>query len=143
MAELTSSVGASPVEIQRDLTDEAAIALGFSSKGPGRRLLAPLVRVGTRRVAEWLSEADQLALEKGTREAADYLLSRIVSGVRVFGVERVPAEGPLVFAGNHPGSVDGLVTLSQSSRNDTRVYATSIPIFRRLRCAEKIGMLVA
>jgi len=129
-------------QMQQDLTDETAIALGLSSKGVARKLLAPLVRRPTQRVAEWLIELDRLVLDRSTREAARTVVSHLVSGVHAHGVERVPSEGPLVFACNHPGAVDGLIALSEMHRGDIKVFATSQPIFHRLRCAEQLVIFV-
>lgn len=123
--------------LRRDLTDEIAVALGFSSKGLARDLIAPIVHLPVLRFAEWLAEFDRLVMENGTREGARAFLSRLVAGVRAHGVERVPAQGPVIFACNHPGAVDGLAALAEIPRGDIKVFATGQPIFRRFRCGER------
>ena len=123
--------------LRRDLTDEIAVALGFSSKGLARKIIGPIVHLPARRFAEWLAEFDRLVTEKGTRDAAQALLARLVAGVRAHGVDRVPSEGPLIFACNHPGAVDGLAALSQMPRGDIKVFATGQPILRRFPCGKQ------
>jgi len=123
--------------IGRDLTDEIAVALGFSSKGLARKLIGPIVHLPVMRFAAWLAEFDRLVTEKGTRDAAQALLARLVAGVCAHGVDRVPSEGPLIFACNHPGAVDGLAALSQMPRGDIKVFATGQPILRRFPCGKQ------
>lgn len=123
--------------LRRDLTDEIAVALGFSSKGAARKLIAPIVHLPALRFAEWLADFDRLVVEKGTQEAARTFLFRMVAGVRSHGVERVPPQGPVIFACNHPGAVDGLAALAEMPRGDIKVFATGQPIFKRFRCGEK------
>jgi len=129
-------------QVREDLTDEIAIALGLSPKSLARRLLAPLVRLPTQRFAELLSELDLRARRESAREAARWLMSRMVAGVRAYGAERVPATGPLLLACNHPGAVDGLAALSEMHRSDIKLVISGIPIFHHFPAGKQLMIYV-
>jgi 1-acyl-sn-glycerol-3-phosphate acyltransferase len=64
--------------------------------------------------------------------SAQEWLSKIVSGLNIFGKETLPQEGPVLIASNHPGTYDGLAIAAAVQRQDLKIVASGNPFFRSL-----------
>lgn len=124
-----------PIQVSRlteHIVDEVANALGWSPKGVGRKLIAPLVRLPASRFSRLVLNFDRQVAEAGIGEAASVLLSGFVDGVAARGVATIPASGPLIIASNHPGAYDLPVILSNLPRDDVKIIASTLPLVEEI-----------
>lgn len=119
-------------ELQRALTNEVLHYFHWPEFGWGRRLLAPLVWLPTRRFVRLAVSFDEYVGRYGFTEAAHWLLPQVTQGFQAQGVEKIPASGPLIIASNHPGTFDSLVVAANLPRNDFKTIARSMPFLRML-----------
>lgn len=119
-------------ELRRSITDEIFRVAGFSSKGWVRKIFGPIMWPPATRFAGLLAEFDFDVATLGYKEAVRKLLERFVIEVKVQGIEKIPIEGPLVVASNHPGTYDGLAILSNIPRNDMKLVIQRVPFARNL-----------
>jgi hypothetical protein len=119
-------------ELRRGITTEILVAAGLPRTGLHQRLLAPLVWPVAQRFARLIAHTDRLTAESGLPAAARWLLLQFVDGVRVIGADRIPAQGPLIIASNHPGSYDILAITSALPRDDLKIPASDVPFVRGL-----------
>lgn len=118
--------------LQRYILEEVFIAFGLPKGAWQRGILAPLFWLPTRRFARLAAQVDDQVASYGLQEAARRNLRRFVRGVEVCGAERIPQEGPLVIAANHPGAADSLALLASIPRDDLQVVVSGIPFLRSL-----------
>lgn len=107
-------------------------ALGLPKNAFFHRLLWPFFSVVTSRLAFLGASFDRITQEEGIPQAAKWVLQYFCSRVFVVGSERIPTKGPLLISSNHPGTVDGVVILSQLPRNDIVWLSGQIPFFANL-----------
>lgn len=119
-------------ELNRHITDEIFAAFGFSARSWPRRYLWPVFWPPAYLFARLAAEVEHNAARFGLAEAARRLLPRFVKGVRVRGMENVPAEGPLLVASNHPGAYDSVVLLANLPRPDLKVVVSDVSFLRSL-----------
>ena len=118
--------------LRENLIDEIFAAGGFSPHGRLRRLAGGLFRKPADRFAEYALRFDQCAAQAGLRAAAADLLAQLGIHVHVDGAERIPASGPLLIAGNHPGTCDGFCVLASLPRDDIRFIVSGVPLTHSL-----------
>ena len=87
----------------------------------------------------WLSNILDMALEFDERivshslsSACLWLSEKCGRPVMVRGADRVPTEGPVLLAANHPGYFEGMAIAAQLPRQDLRVMVGGIPYFSHL-----------
>lgn len=85
-----------------------------------------------RRVADLGIGLDHEVAKGGLPAGARWLLPNFVKEHEARGVEKIPAEGPLVIASNHPAAVDSLVISAHVTRPDYKAIIGDIPFFERL-----------
>lgn len=68
----------------------------------------------------------------GLQAAAREMMATYTQGVRVAGVENVPAEGPVLFTANHAGMTESLACFSAIPRADLKVVGNDRPFARAL-----------
>jgi hypothetical protein len=98
-----------------------------------QRLLGPFLWYPAQRFARLAAEFDRRVAMEGLTAAMRWLLPMFVDETRVYGLENLPASGPLVIASNHPGSYDGIVIGAHLGRDDLRVPVSDVPALRHLR----------
>jgi len=118
--------------LRRQITDEIVAALGFSKEGWVRRLLGPFCFPPAHLFSKIFARIDRVVRESGVNVAADQLLSRFVDRIQVMGKERIPEEGPLIVASNHPGAYDSIAIISNLPRQDLKVIVSDVPFLRSL-----------
>lgn len=118
--------------LSHSLIEEIVGAFGLPKNEFFHRLFWPLFSVPTTRIAQLGVSFDRITNEDGVPEAAKWLLQHFCSGVSAFGSEFIPAKGPLLISSNHPGTVDGLIILSQLPRKDIVWLSGQIPFFTKL-----------
>jgi len=112
------------------IIDEIVRALGLSPSGEARRLLGPLFKPPARRFAGILARADSQAISSGLPGAARSALVDLGLEPVVRGAERVPKDGPLVIASNHPGAYDSLAIMAAVPRTDLKVLISDAGLSR-------------
>lgn len=120
-------------ELRRAISEEVLVAAGVARTGSLQKLLSPLLWYPSHRFASLAAEFDRRVALYGLTEAMHWILPKFVDETRAFGLEHVPANGPLVVASNHPGSYDGLVIGAHLARDDLRIPASDVPVLRQLR----------
>lgn len=118
--------------LTEELVKELFQALGFSAESWVKRSFSPLVWKPMQRFSSIAANFDRIVAEEGFREAARWILPNFVKDVNVFGAERIPAEGPLLMASNHPGAYDALVIAASIPRGDLKIISSTIPFLKRL-----------
>lgn len=118
-------------ELRRTLIDEIFNAMGLP-KGWLRGALWPLAWAPAHRFAQLVERFERCNAEYGFSEAARGLLERFISHVAVSGAERIPPEGPLLVASNHPGAVDAVAIAASLPRQDLKIVVSGVPFFHSL-----------
>jgi hypothetical protein len=129
---VTQRAYANADDLTRFIIDEIIIALKQPPHGLARRIIGPLLKLPARRFATLMAEVDRRVALNGIVDAARWLLTQIVTGVEVHGAERIPAQGPLLVAANHPGAYDIVALIAAIGRDDIRIIASGVPFTRSL-----------
>ena len=119
-------------ELRAFITDEFVKAIGFSKDGVMRRLVGPLIYLPAHKFASLADELDSNVHRYGAQGGAQRLLPRFSQDLQVNGLDRVPRDGPLVIASNHPGAFDSVALFSCIPRADLRAIASGAPFVKRL-----------
>lgn len=118
--------------LTRLINNEVILAMGLSpEKWPGRHL-HPLLSRATGRFSAMFATADRIIARDGLSAAARWVLLNLVRDFRVRGVQNIPAEGPIVIASNHPGTVDSLAIGASARREDLKIIASDVPFLKGL-----------
>ena len=119
-------------QLRRYITDEIFRALGMPPNGVPRKVLGPLVWPPANAFAKLSANFDYRVENEGVRSAAAWLLKPFIRSLEVRGIDLVPAEGPLLIASNHPGTVDAASVVANLPREDLKIVASGIPFFREM-----------
>ncbi len=119
------------------ICDEIIKALGLARENPIAGWLRPLFKQGTRRFSELFAEADRVVGEQGFASGARLLLPHLVSSLEIHGSDKIPHDGPLVVASNHPGTADSVLITSGVGRPDFKIIAGAIPFLQNLQHISK------
>ncbi len=92
-----------------------------------------------RLVGGWLSnildvalEFDRKIVDESLTSACDWISGKCGLPILVNGGHRVPSEGPVLLAANHPGYFEGMAIAAQLPRQDLKVLVGGIPYFSHL-----------
>lgn len=119
-------------ELRSSIISEGFRAFGLSPAGWSRKLLEPIVWPPAHRFARLALSFDEKVARSGVSEASRWFVDRFAKKVEVFGTERVPLDGPLMVASNHPGVFDALLIAACLRRNDLKIIVQNIPFIQRL-----------
>jgi len=135
---MVSASGRQPVSAYRErIIDEIVRALGGSPSGAARRLIGPLFRLPAGRFARIMARADSEVRTSGLPGGAGILLRDLGIEPVVWGAGRIPKEGPLVVASNHPGAYDSLALMASISRTDLKIVISDVGFTRALPAARE------
>jgi hypothetical protein len=118
--------------LAESLVSEVVKALALPPTRQIRKSVFWLTRKAIRRFAELASDLDCVVAAEGIAGGARWLLPRFVKGHSAWGIENIPAAGPLVIAANHPASIDSVVISAHIPRRDYKVIIGEIPFFKNL-----------
>ena len=118
--------------VQRAIIKEAFWVLGLGNHPRLSRLVEPLFRPPVRRFARFAAAFENDVARVGFRDAARKITGEFVGEVDISSETTLPAEGPLLLAANHPGTVDFLLTASLLPRDDLKIVASNVSIVRLL-----------
>jgi 1-acyl-sn-glycerol-3-phosphate acyltransferase len=113
-------------------TDDLLSAFGLGELRYGRYLLRLISRIPVRRLARQVATYDEITGESGLAAGGAWALERMARHLEVEGLEKVPREGPLLLAANHPGLSDAVVLFATTPRADLRVLAAERPFLTAL-----------
>jgi len=119
-------------DLTRFIIDEIVIALKQPPRGVVRQLIGPLLKLPARRFAVLMAEVDRRVALNGLANAAQWLLTQIVTGIDARGTEHIPRTGPLLIAANHPGAYDIVALIAAIGRDDLKIIASGVPFTRSL-----------
>ena len=123
--------------LRQTVTDEVFRVAGFSSRGFARKIFAPFIWPPANKFAKITAEFDYQVGTLGYREAAVNLLRFFVDEIKTSGAEKIPQEGPLVIASNHPGTYDGLAIMSSIPRDDMKVVVQGFPFVQNMKASSR------
>ncbi len=129
--------------LSHSLIEEIIGACGLPKNAFFHRLFWPFFSVVTTRLAFLGASFDRITQEEGVPKAANWILQHFCSKITVSGAEHIPTKGPLLISSNHPGTVDGVIILSQLPRNDIVWLSGQIPFFANLPNASNHMLFVS
>jgi len=112
------------------VVEEIVRALGLPPSGAAPRLLGPLFRRPANRFARLMAAADGRAVSEGLPGAARRVLELLGLEPVVRGSGRIPKDGPLIIASNHPGAYDSLAIMAAVPRTDLKVLISDAGLTR-------------
>ncbi len=118
--------------LSRSLVVELAGSIGFRNSPLAKRVIWPLFRPVTDRLARVGLTFDRNAAQYGFSRAMGLTLEDFATSVTARGTEDFPPEGPLLVISNHPGTYDSLIISSQLQRDDLSIISGDIPFLRSL-----------
>lgn len=119
-------------DLTRFILDEIFIALKQPPHGIARRLCGPLLKLPACRFAVLMAEVDRRVALHGIVDAAQWLLTQIVTSVDARGTEHIPPHGPVLIPANHPGAYDIVALIAAIGRDDIKIIASGVPFTRSL-----------
>lgn len=118
--------------LRQFFTDELMLAMGLPPQAWSRRVVDPLARWPTNRLAQLAVEFEYRLTKSGLAEAAHWMLFRFIETVNVCGVEHIPTEGPLLIAANHPAVYEALAIAANLERDDLQIVISGEPFTHTL-----------
>lgn len=120
------------IALSRSLVVELAGSIGLRSSPLANRIIWPIFRPVTDRLARVGLTFDRNVARFGFSKAMGFTLEDFTSSVTARGMEAFPPEGPLLVVSNHPGTYDSLIISSQLQRDDLSLITGDIPFLRSL-----------
>ncbi len=118
--------------LTRLIDNEVIRAMGIPVDSWLAERLHSLLARATRRFSELFSEVDRIVDEQGFPAGALFLLHRLANGYEARGLENIPADGPLIIASNHPGTIDSVALAASAGRRDLKIIASAVPFLENL-----------
>jgi len=112
---------------------EILVAMGLSKTRVVKRLVTPWLYLPANRFAQLIAQYDRQVGEQGFRAATRNFLQDFSLNYGARGTEHLPAEGPLLIASNHPGTLDGFVIAASLPRDDLKIVLSGVPFTRSLQ----------
>lgn len=123
--------------LSRSLVVELAGSIGFRNSPLVNRIIWPLFRPVTNRLARVGLTFDRNVVRFGFSRAMGLTLEDFATSVTARGMDDFPPEGPLLVVSNHPGTYDSLIISSQLRRDDLSIISGDIPFLKSLPHAHK------
>lgn len=120
------------LELRQAILEEFYHLLGIAKLAWLQQVVARLMRKPLDQFIEIALQFDSLVATEGFTTAARWALPHFVRGLYVRGLEKIPPQGPLVIAANHPGTIDSLLIPACLPRDDVRILASGLTFFRKL-----------
>jgi 1-acyl-sn-glycerol-3-phosphate acyltransferase len=112
--------------------DDLVQSIGWQDSPGLAKFLCALFRPAARKFARQMLEFDSQTGETDLATASRLMLEKYVKDVRVYGLERIPSQGPLLALSNHPGMTDTLCLFAAINRPDLRIIALDRPFLQSL-----------
>ena len=124
-------------QLRERITDEIFLALGLSKNGFLRRTFGRLFYSPTNRFAGIFARADEAIGLGGMASGCKSVVEDFSIQVQARGVEKIPAEGPLLVVSNHPGAYDSVCLGSFIPRKDLKILVWETPFYHAMQNANK------
>jgi hypothetical protein len=112
--------------------DDLVNSIGWQDSPRLAKILRTLFRPAARKFARQMMQFDSQAGETDLAGASKSMLENYVKDVRVFGLDRIPSQGPVLALSNHPGMTDTLCLFAALNRADLRSIALDRPFLQSL-----------
>lgn len=132
----------SNLELHQALLEEFYHLLGIESRPWLQRAVERIMSKPLDRFVEIALQFDTLVEMEGFTTAARWVLPRFVRGLYVRGWDKVPSEGPLLIAANHPGTIDSLLIPACLPRDDLRILASGLTFLRKLPSLQRFLIFI-
>ena len=120
------------ISLSRSLIVELAGSIGLRNSALANRIIWPLFRPVTDRLANVGLTFDRNLIQFGFSRAMGITLEDFVTSVTAGGMEDIPSKGALLVVSNHPGTYDSLILASQLQRDDLCIISGDIPFLKNL-----------
>ena len=97
-----------------------------------QQIMAAVLKFPAKKFARLLAEFDIVADNKGPVAACRHMFSYFFDHLEVVGQEKIPMQGPLILASNHPGGMDFVALGGLAGRDDIQVITDDVAMLRRL-----------
>ena len=124
-------------QLSDSFVDELVSAVGLPRSRLTHKLFGRVFLKIRNHLADIGATFDQISKERGFPAASAWALSHFCDGYQVHGAERIPTQGPLLVASNHPGTYDSLVLFANLEGHKIRCVASEIPALRLLPNASR------
>ena len=122
-----------PLSLLTDINlDDLVNSVGWQGNPGLAKTLRVTFRGAANKFARQMIEYDRLVASEGLPDASRQFVKSYVQDIRVFGIENVPATGPLLVLSNHPGTADTLCLFTSINRSDLRSIALDRPFLQSL-----------
>jgi hypothetical protein len=125
------------IALSQSLVVEIAGSIGFRNSPLAHRIVWPLFRPVTDRLARIGITFDRNVVQRGFSKAMEFALKDFIHRVTARGTEGFPPRGPLLVLSNHPGTYDSLIISSELRRDDLCIISGDIPFLKNLPQAHK------
>ncbi len=132
MSELTASPTPPVNVVTEALFSQIMGVMGLKRPNWLTRLIYPLFRTPTKRMAGYLVEADRNTANNGWNSAVRQFTSHLVTQLNLSGEDNIPKQGPLMVICNHPAAYDVVILASSVPRDDMKIIASDIRIIQIL-----------
>ena len=112
--------------IRNRIIDEIFFALGLGRSSGWRRALGPLFYLPADHLARIGTILEEEAPRSGLSGASKRALPELSLNPTLYGVERIPREGPVLIVCNHPGAYDSLVVTASIPRRDLKLVVSDV-----------------
>jgi putative hemolysin len=112
--------------------DDLVQSIGWQDYPGLAILLRAIFRPAARKFTRQMLEFDSQTGETDLATASSLMLEKYVKDMRVYGLERIPSQGPLLALSNHPGMTDTLCLFAAINRPDLCSIALKRPFLQSL-----------
>ena len=112
--------------------DDLVNSFGWQNSPRLASVLRGIFHAPARKFARQVLAYDADVAERGLPLAARSLFEQYGQSLRIFGAEKIPANGPALFLSNHPGMADTLALFNPIQRADLRILAIERPFLKSL-----------
>jgi len=128
--------------LTRDITWEILGAFNLPRNEYWQDRLGWIFHKPARRFSEIFAAFDQDLYHLGLSEACKNLLSIFADSSTALGCDKVPREGPVLLASNHPGTMDAVSILANTCRNDVKVIVGGMQFLQSLPVGKNYTIMV-
>jgi hypothetical protein len=129
--------------IRNRVVDEVFFALGLGRSSRWRRALGPLFYLPADHLARIGAILEEEAPRSGLNGASVRALPELSLNPTLYGVERIPKEGPVLIACNHPGAYDSLVVTASIPRRDLKLVVSDVGFTHALQACSRDFIFVS
>jgi hypothetical protein len=112
--------------------DDLVASFGWQNKPFLAGVLRSIFHSTAEKFARQMLEFDRHVGENGLVAASRNLLTKYVKDVRVFGLDHLPKDAPVLALSNHPGMTDTLCLFAALNRPDLKIIALNRPFLQSL-----------